>query len=96
MIGTFSAADGARGAALPSGYRLETIVIPETWHGKSLRDLTLRQRSGVTVVGVRAAQGNGLAEAPNPEQPLSRGDALVVLGSVENVVALRRLVAAGG
>jgi CIC family chloride channel protein len=95
MIGTFSAADGARGAALPSGYRLETITIPENWQGKSLRDLALRQRSGVTVVGIRAAQGDGLAEAANPEQPLSRGDALVVLGSVENVVTLRRLVAAG-
>jgi len=53
------------------------------WHG-SLRELSVRQRSGVLVVAIRRDDGTFLT-APDPETQVGPGDVLVVVGRPEDV-----------
>lgn len=93
LLGTTAASDRAKSGALPLGYRLETVFIPASWVGQTLREIELRQRSGVTVIGIQAADRTDSAEAASPDRKLRDGEALVVLGNLESLAALGRLKA---
>lgn len=54
-----------------------------SWHG-SLRELSVRQRSGVLVVAIRRDDGTFLT-APDPDTEVGPGDVLVVVGRPEDV-----------
>ncbi|HEX6257495.1 MAG TPA: potassium channel protein [Euzebyales bacterium] len=56
--------------------------------GRSLRDLELRERHGVTVLAVQA-QGRSTNTRPTPDTVLHGGDVLVVLGGREALTTLR-------
>jgi CIC family chloride channel protein len=91
LLGTTTAADRAKAGALPMGFRLETVGIPVSWVGQTLRDLQIRQRTGATVIGIQLAGRDG-AEAAGPDRPLRLGDSLIVLGNLESMAALEALV----
>lgn len=56
--------------------------------GRTLRDLQLRERLGITVLSIKA--GDGAADTrPGPESVLRAGDALVVLGDRKALRELR-------
>jgi K+/H+ antiporter YhaU regulatory subunit KhtT len=61
--------------------------------GQSLRDIDLRQRSGVTVIGIQTAGRTDTAEAASADRKLREGEALVVLGNLERLAALGKLKA---
>jgi trk system potassium uptake protein TrkA len=60
--------------------------------GRDLRGLSLRQRYGLNVIGVRAAKeaGIGRLSAPDPEATIRAGDTLLLVGEEKN---LRRFAA---
>ena len=90
LLGTTTAADRTKAGALPMGFRLETVGIPASWVGQTLRDLQVRQRTGVTVIGIQVGKRDG-AEAASPDRPLRTGDSLIVLGNLESVGELEAL-----
>ena len=63
------------------------LEVPEKWIGKTLQDLGMRARYGVTVVAVRTGSEGGrrLMPSPTPTDALGRGDELMVVGPKENV-----------
>lgn len=73
--------------ALAEGARLLEFELPEKWIGKSLQDIGLRKRYGVTVVAVRTGSEGGrrLVASPSPEDPLLRGDELMVVGQKDSM-----------
>jgi CIC family chloride channel protein len=71
-------------------HRVEVLPVPPPLVGRTLRDAALRSRCGLTVLAIRPP--GGLDLPPDPDRALGPGDALVVVGPVEN---LQRWVGAG-
>ena len=57
--------------------------------GLTLREAGIRERFHCTVLALRHAADNRLDSHPAPTAPLEVGDVLVVMGSEDDVVALR-------
>jgi len=74
------------------GYTVRRIIAPPAWEGRTLRDLDLRARYDVNVIGyiAQCEQTQQLVPHIPATQPLHTGDRLVVLGSNE---AIGRLLA---
>lgn len=72
---------------LAEGARLLELEVPEKWIGKTLQELALRKQHGVTVVAVRTGSEGGrrLVPSPPPDEPLVRGDELMVVGPTDSV-----------
>ena len=73
------------------GMRLEEIifdVFKEEFRGKSVRELDVRNRTGITVVGFRDPQ-NGFIFNPSPETKILKGDVMIISGSEENIKKFR-------
>lgn len=68
--------------ALAEGAKLIELEVPEKWIGKTLQDIGLRARFGVTVVAVRTGTDGGrrLVPSPPPDAPLQRGDEMMLIG----------------
>jgi monovalent cation:H+ antiporter-2, CPA2 family len=59
--------------------------------GRLIRDLDLRGRSGVTIVGIE--RGSQSIVSPGPEEELHPGDLVLLIGSSEQIEAARTLLA---
>ena len=72
------------------GYIVRRISVPPAWEGKTLRDLDLRARYDVNVIGSVEQRSQGLQVVPNVPviRPLRVGDRLVVIGESARVGAL--------
>ena len=57
----------------------DTVVLPETWIGKSLEELNVRRNHGVNVIGLR--EGDDVDVTPDPKKPLKRDMILILIGA---------------
>ncbi len=68
------------------GVSIHRLIIPDEWHGRSLVELNVRKRFGLTVLGLVDRQRDdkehegGVVVNPDPESAMQRGDVIVVLG----------------
>ncbi|HPE16839.1 MAG TPA: TrkA C-terminal domain-containing protein, partial [Oscillospiraceae bacterium] len=69
---------------------VETVV-PKSWEGKSLRDLNVRARSGVNIIGIRRKDEDDIEVNPAPDDVLRPGDEVVALGADEDISRLHKL-----
>lgn len=76
-------------------YRIEEVVLGARVEelGATLRDARVRERFGMTVLAMRPASGQGWIYNPEAGEKLLPGMTLVVLGSSEQVAALRKEIA---
>ena len=63
------------------------LTIDSPWVGKSLAELDLRDRCGVTIIGIR--RGEEKITSPGPEEVLQSGDMLVVVGIPKKIETFR-------
>lgn len=70
-------------------YRIEEVVAPSWMHGKTLREMNLRNRMGISVIVIKKAGGGEVMISPGAEALVGRGDTMVVIGKNE---ALDRLI----
>jgi K+/H+ antiporter YhaU regulatory subunit KhtT len=89
-----------RGQILP-GVSVRRIRVPSAWAGQDLLSLGIRERFGLTVIGMvdrREAADGTLDERvvlnPAPTQTLSRGDMLIVLGEDDRIERFSKASAA--
>lgn len=68
-------------------YTLDTIAATLKMIGKSLKDLQLRQRFGVTVLAVMSEDSDEHI-VPAPDYQIKKGDVLVIAGKKDSVVQL--------
>ena len=82
---------------LPEGHGVEAIEVPPDFVGKALRDLDLRGRYGLLVVGMRrhAPDGSIHVFAPDPDVPVDRDTVLIVEGPREQLNRFRTLGSEG-
>jgi voltage-gated potassium channel len=79
-----------------AAYRIEEVRLGDKVDGlgKTLRDARVRERFGMTVLAIRGRDDQSWTYNPDANEPLGPGMTLVVLGSAEQVLALRRETAA--
>ncbi len=80
----------AQGESAEKHFRIEEFTLPDdsSWIDRSLGELDLRRRQGITVIGIR--RGSEKIISPPPTEILRQGDTLVVAGSTEALATLRR------
>lgn len=74
---------------LSEDYGILELSAPQSWQGKSLRELDVRNRHHVNVIAIR--KNGELNVAPSPDLPLESGDQVVVLGRYEDINLLHEV-----
>ena len=80
--------------ALGGGYVVQEIDAPLSFHGRSLRELAVRERHGVQVVLIRSPADpdeSRRVRVPTSTERVREGDTLTVAGPKQNVDALLHL-----
>lgn len=72
---------------------LEDVVLGEasSMCGQSLKQVRIPQKIGLTVLATKKAGAEKILFNPNPDEDLKAGDALIVLGTPEQIAQLRSL-----
>lgn len=74
---------------LSSDYSIIELVAPIIYAGKTLNELRLRARLGITILAIK--QDNDIIVSPGPDQAIERGDILVALGKDEALEKINQL-----
>ncbi len=74
---------------LSEDYGILELSAPQSWQGKSLRELDVRNRRHVNVIAIR--KNGELNVAPSPDLPLESGDQVVALGRYEDINLLHEV-----
>ena len=70
---------------LGSDFSLQEMAVPSSWVGRSLRDLQLPRRHGISVVAVHDVLMDAIHPVPDPDAPLKDSDTLLVAGRDEHL-----------
>lgn len=74
---------------LSDEYGIVEMSPPESWLGKTIRELNLRTAYGANVIAVR--QGDDLHIPPNIDTPLDEEAALVILAQYKTIEKIKKL-----
>ena len=74
---------------LSEDYGILELSAPQSWQGKSLRELDVLNRHHVNVIAIR--KNGELNVAPSPDLPLESGDQVVALGRYEDINLLHEV-----
>jgi len=72
------------------GFSLQEMAVPDTWVGKSLRELELPRRYRVAVIAVHDYLRGTYKTIPDPDAPLTDSDTLLVAGEDAHLEKLNR------
>jgi len=70
-------------------YAIAEINIPREWVGRTMIELNIRRKYGVTVIAVRHS-GKKADVTPNPELPFDETDTVTLIGSEEKIQKIAR------
>lgn len=62
-------------------FSLQEMAVPESWVARSLRQLQLPRRHGISVVAVHDMLSDSVQPVPDPDAPLKESDTLIVAGT---------------
>ncbi|NPA45727.1 MAG: potassium channel protein [Chlorobi bacterium] len=65
--------------------------LPEEYKGKTIAELDLRRKTGVTIIGFKTADGQYIIN-PSPDTKFEKGTAIIVLGQSDQIEKLNRLL----
>jgi trk system potassium uptake protein TrkA len=71
-------------------FSAQEMTVPESWIGRSLRDLALPRRFNVSVLAVRDYLSDRMVPVPDPDAPLKDSDTLLVAGHEKDLVRVAR------
>lgn len=74
---------------LSSDYGIVEVSAPKGWVGKSLRELNIRAKLGVTVIAVKAP--NGVKVSPTADYVTKEEDIMVILGDYDALSVVQKL-----
>ena len=77
---------------LGPSFSVQEVAVPESWVGRSLRDIELPRRYNVSVIAIRDYLSGEVTPVPDPDAPLKDSEALLVAGRDE---ALERVARVG-
>jgi len=70
---------------LGSGFSLQEMAVPDSWIGRSLRELALPRRYRISIVAIHDVLTDAIRSAPDPDAPLKESDTLLVAGKDEDL-----------
>lgn len=70
---------------LEGDYKIAFFAVPDSFQGKSLKELDLRKKYQIQVLGIKDTLNNTLDLVPSPDLKLKTSDQLLVLGKEENI-----------
>jgi chloride channel protein, CIC family len=75
------------------GYSIIEISPPNTFIGKSIRELNIRKEFGVDVLSVKTKlkKGEKITAIPSPEYVIKTDDTLIIAGEIKNINFIRNL-----
>lgn len=76
---------------LGDDFSIHEIAPPDSFIGRTLEELKLRNHFGIQVIGARDVLTGAVHLSPGPDFRVKDSDALVVLGSNENLNRLRQV-----
>lgn len=68
---------------------IEEISVPEVWTGKTLSDLSIRNKYDVNVITIR--RGDHVIASPKAGDRIEKGDVLLLLGDKKALAGIRKL-----
>jgi trk system potassium uptake protein TrkA len=69
-------------------FGIQEMAVPETWIGRSLRELELPRNYKVSIIAVHDVLREEIVPVPDPDAPLKDSDALLILGRDEDLAQL--------
>jgi trk system potassium uptake protein len=75
---------------LGSGFSIQEMAVPESWIGRTLRELALPRRFRITVVALHDVLQDEMIPIPAPEARLKESDTLLVAGKDEDLARAAR------
>ena len=76
---------------LSDTYSIVEVIVPPKWVGKTLRDLDVRVNYGVNIIAIRHDVTKQIEVSPNPDNKLMEKDALVIIGSNQDISKISKL-----
>lgn len=70
---------------LGADFSIQEMAVPESWIGRSLRELMLPRRFRVSVVAVHDVLRDEIIPVPDPDSPLKDSDTLLLSGKDEDL-----------
>jgi trk system potassium uptake protein TrkA len=76
---------------LGTGFSVQEMAVPEAWNGKTLVELQLRRRYGITVVALHDVLTDKIVPSPNPDVILKDSDTVLVTGRDEDLARVAQV-----
>ncbi len=75
------------------GYSIIEISPPNSFIGKSIRELNIRSRYGVDVLSIKTKEKRGekITAIPSPDYIIKEDDTLIIAGEIKNINTIRNL-----
>ncbi|RMD98314.1 MAG: TrkA family potassium uptake protein [Calditrichaeota bacterium] len=74
-----------------SGYGIIEIAPPNSFCGKTLRELALREKYHVQVIMIKEVVPENIIPVPNPDHVIKESDILVIMGKDEDINRIQNL-----
>lgn len=65
---------------LGTGFSIQEMGVPDSWYGKSIRELELRKRYDISIVALHDVLTDEITATPDPDHILKDSDTLLVAG----------------
>jgi trk system potassium uptake protein TrkA len=75
---------------LGTGFSIQEMAMREDWQGRTLRELELRQRFGISVIAIHDILTDKIIAAPDPDVRLHDSVTLIVAGRDEDLAKAAR------
>lgn len=75
---------------LGAGLSVQEMAVPRSWIGRTLRELDLPRRYGISVVAVRDYLSDAVDAVPDADKRLSDSDSLLVAGSDDDLAKMAK------
>jgi trk system potassium uptake protein TrkA len=70
---------------LGTSFSIQEMAVPDAWTGKTLRELSLRQKYNITVVAIHDVLTDQISATPQPDSRLKESDTLLIAGRDEDL-----------
>lgn len=70
---------------------VQEMAVPDSWVGKTLRDLELPRRHRVSVIAVHDVLTDAMAPIPDADAPLKESDTLLIAGRDEHLARVAQI-----
>lgn len=70
------------------GFGVQEMAVPNSWQGRTLRELALRQEYRVSIIAVHDVMTDQTSPVPDPDAKLQDSDTLLVAGTEDDLAKL--------